>query len=231
MIDRAARAEVCAAFEVYFNKPEEIAQAATKLLAVETVDETVRYVLRVFAELIEDDLQLAYADKADWDYLQRLRLVLASDEELVVDRRYRWHVSQGMAAATLAILALLYWNVGVEWIVLAALGAAVGLGLNEWRNRVDEAEAAPDPFHCKPFKSLAELARARARAANFRKVRYPHEWKPGPAGPLTDLAWTLATSLTTRMFAPLFLLYLASPLLRDSTRVGPRRTQKCRMAE
>ncbi|MBL9092668.1 MAG: hypothetical protein JNL96_15720 [Planctomycetaceae bacterium] len=71
----------------------------------------------------------------------------------------------------------------------------------------------------------------RLRAIHPHKVRYPHEWKPEPGGPLTDLAWTLATSLTTRMFAPLFLLYLASPLLRDATRVGPRRTQKCRTAE
>jgi len=89
----------------------------------------------------------------------------------------------------------------------------------------DAGEHRPTSDHSR------HVAARRLRAIHLRKVRYPHKCKPEPAGPLTDLAWTLATSLTTRMFAPLFLLYLASLLLRDSTRVGPRRTQKCRMAE
>ena len=123
--------------------------------------------------------------REEWDYFQRLLLILESDAHLTETNVRRWSATQAVAAFGLILTILCGWGTfvesGFEWPLLAAfvpgfvLSAAVHLVNREARRR-GAAAGPPDPLYgvVAPFASVAELAEVH-RAAAFRKRRFPPE--------------------------------------------------------
>ncbi len=53
-------------------------------------DATVRHALDLLSSTFEDILDVSELEKSEWDYLQRVRLVLMSNAELNRQRRFLW---------------------------------------------------------------------------------------------------------------------------------------------
>ena len=91
MIDRSARDQVISAFEAYLDDQITAFEFDERLQEIESGDRTVNEVIRA-AWFHYDDCtdHKVHLSKPEWDYFQRLLLILASDAELSWSHSSRW---------------------------------------------------------------------------------------------------------------------------------------------
>jgi hypothetical protein len=144
--------------------------------AARTKDETVKHV----ADLLwyhYDDLEdhKVVASKAEWDFFQRLLLILKSDADLVEETgKRRWTARQAVAAVCLAIFGVAVartgWGYHLFWATIPLGGVSVLLKL--WHSSLEEPrlrQQAP----LIPFGSVSEMRSLRRKVRGFVKSRYP----------------------------------------------------------
>ncbi len=126
-------------------------------------------------ESYQDGLRdhLVVASKAQWDYFQRLLLVLESGcqlETVKLDSRAR----QFVAAASLALYGLAAFWVGWKPGSLMLLSIPFGLVLIlfGWAGRARSSQSANEAAIV-PFTSVYQIMQARRRLPGFTKQRYP----------------------------------------------------------
>jgi hypothetical protein len=137
-----------------------------------SADATLRWAVIEF----EDDCGMVPQDEW-WDYVQRYLLLLRSDAEMVVTRRYGW--GQALAIICGVGLAVGYATIwrGRGFLVWCIAGLVGGLiasvqtrseGRTWWPN---EALA--------PFETAGDMLRVLRTVPGFRKLRYPGTRHPG----------------------------------------------------
>lgn len=121
------------------------------------------------------DDHLVSLSKPEWDYFQRLLLLLASDCKVDTQTRRVWSLRQLVAAVSLILF--IYFAAETGWgrhlLVLAIPFGVISMLLcyvdREPRTQVDPYQ----PIIC-PFATLSDLEVA-YRSSQFRKTRYPKE--------------------------------------------------------
>ena len=111
-------------------------------------------------------------EKRDWDYIQRLLLLLSSDCQIETQFRSCWNWSQSLAAFGLVSEALLlglavFWG-QPEWMIVAIL-ALYGL-ISQIIERLRDREVSKEPYATvtHPFESIEQLAQV-YHSTDFKK--------------------------------------------------------------
>ncbi|MCG8653794.1 MAG: hypothetical protein MI861_28405, partial [Pirellulales bacterium] len=111
--------------------------------------------------------------KQQWDYFQRLLLVLASDCRVETESERKWSIKQLIAVVSLCGFAYfaLQSGWGYHLLILSIPFGIISIALSYW---CPQSNAKDDPYApiVFPFATFADLATA-YRSSGFRKTRYP----------------------------------------------------------
>jgi len=170
MIDRDARKKLVAALDAYMNEQTSSGQLQDILDGITTEDPTVQGVAEQLGFHVDYFREhKIVASKEEWDYFNRLRLLLQSDGEMKT--RFRWHWRQG--AAFLALTAFIGYIIVTGWgrhLLFAMIPLGLVSLLLTWLRfpvHVDKS--------LYPFPSIACLLKLRRRVKDFARRRYPAE--------------------------------------------------------
>lgn len=142
-----------------------------------TTDQTVKHVVDSLWHFYDDCKDhKVHLNKQEWDYVQRLRLLLESDAALEVSATRVWSWTQALAAIALAGFAWLAIQAGFgrQLLVVAIPFGVVSIAIAHHRGRMtlksqDGAETLD------PFSSFGQLRSVRRRVSHFRKQPYPSQ--------------------------------------------------------
>lgn len=218
MIDRAARDQVISAFEAYLDDRLTAFEFDDRLQAIESEDRTVNEVIHA-AWFHYDDCKdhKVRLSKLEWDYFQRLLLVLGSDAELTSSASRRWSWDHGMAWLAFVAFVGLSFVVGWGWHLVgwAVPFGIVSLGINRYR-RLREPVFEPRQAACTPFESFSQIRRVRSQFPGFRKRRYRSEVGDRKIRSEAEESFYRALSYGYWLvFSPLILLFQGFPSSSD----------------
>ena len=183
-------------------------------IASDSNDRTVERIAHLLWEHYDDiEDHKVVLSKEEWDYFQRLLLLLRSDAHLRVKTRGVWTSRQRLAAFGIAIFGFFLLELGWGW-QLTWVTIPLGLGsmlLSFWRNR-----STPRPSKrwvaLTPFVSVAQMLAIRRRVSDFSKRQYPPHLKHRRIRTLA-MEWLqdLHRWACWLVFSPLVLLWQAFP--------------------
>lgn len=177
MVERVARDKVADALEEYLDERITAFQFDELLgnIVEKTKDETL-HSLRLQLWFHYDDLidHKVVATKAEWDFFQRLLLLLRSDGCLEFTNARKWTVRNAIATGALACFLCVAVATGWGWhlAINAIPFGIVSVFLDKWRCEEGKADEDLVTF-LYPFSSLTDILRARRHAPFFAKRRYP----------------------------------------------------------
>jgi hypothetical protein len=177
MIDRAARDQVISAFEAYLDDQITAFEFDDRLQQIESKDRTVNEVIHA-AWFHYDDCKdhKVLLTKPEWDYFQRLLLILVSDAELSSSHSSRWSWDHLIAWLALAAFVGVAVVAGWDWhlILWAAPFGIVSILISIYRRR-REPEFGPRKVACTPFESVSQIRWLQRRFPRFQKRKYRFE--------------------------------------------------------
>lgn len=178
MIDYPARTRLCEAIDDYLNDRLSAFDFDQRLTDIQqaTADRTVHFVAHEVWCCYDDCKDHSVVlDKASWNAIQRLQLLLLSGQEIQVERQRFWHFSQCIAFVTLAAFGYVCSIDWRFWPLAALPGGVISIALSKWRERFHRSHEVTDPLHAWPFASPMSIARAYRRMVDFRKQRFRPE--------------------------------------------------------
>ena len=227
MMDRSARDRLAAAIEEFLSEDIGAFQFDDRIFALadETDDETVQEVA-LLLWFHYDDIKdhKAALSQVEWDYFQRLLLLLRSDASLTTDRHRRWTWRQPIALAAIVafICGISLIGFGLQLLLITIPLGVVSMLLSRWPT--EEAEPDPDDFFVRltPYSSVAQMLAVHRRVPDFRKRRYPGAIKARRirSSVANGLLW-LPASVMWLVFSPVVLLVQAFPQTQSKSRVVP----------
>jgi hypothetical protein len=166
------------------------------------------------------DDHLVCFTKQQWDYFQRLLLVLSSDCRIETHSQRRWSVRQLIAVLTLC--AFVYFAFQLGWgqhlLIVSIPFGLVSIALSFWRHR-DAPVLNPYAPVIFPFATFSDLATA-YHSTGFRKTRYPrHIGTRTIRSPFMARFWQLHTYTIWLILSPIPLLFQSLPDRQTETRV------------
>ena len=183
-------------------------------LRTATADGTVQFVVDSLWFHYDDCKDhLAGLSKPEWDYFQRLILLLESDAEIERLRQRRWSVRQVVAGIALIGFGLCVSRIGIGWHLLgfALLFGPVSILLSYWRN-CSERRQAEERLRLAPFS--VDL---RTACHPYGRLRLLEEEIPGWCqdqeihSRLMTMAVWLQTAVLWSFISPLILLFQTLP--------------------
>ncbi len=161
-----------------------------------------------------DDCVDHYAclSKEEWDYFQRLLLLLESDCAIETTRRRIWSVRQLLAAVALCVF--VYFAVHAGWgqhlLILAMPFGVISILLADAPRQTQVPDDPYEPI-IHPFASLSDLEAAYHSVA-FRKTQYPKHLRANIIrSPSMDRIHMLYSHVIWLMFSPIVLLFQTFP--------------------
>jgi hypothetical protein len=178
-------------------------------------DPVIRHVVYAVWYYYDDGVDhLVCLSKQEWDYFQRLLLVLASNcrIETETESKPQWSLKQLIAAMSLCMFGFLAVHVGwgYQLLVLSVPFGFISIALSFWQPKV---KPNPDPFASSifPFATFADLATA-YHSSGFRKTRYPkHISKRTIWSPFMKAIWRLNAYTMWLVLSPFPLLFQSFP--------------------
>jgi hypothetical protein len=226
MTDRKTRDRIADAISSYMNEEITAFQFDDVLArAMEgTDDKTARAVGHALWFHYDDckDHKIV-ASKEEWDYFNRLVLLLRSDGQLETVKSWRkWHPLQGVAAVLFIAFIVIAIRVGFgEHLFAYALPFGPPSMLIAWinsrrrRKTISTLEAALTPFH-----SVENLLSVRRQVDGFVRRRYPLSVTGRRIrDPIIDKLMWVPWSLAWCMFSPLPLFFQMLPDRESETRI------------
>lgn len=174
MIDRPSRDKVIELFEAYLDDRITAFEFDEKLSDIDSQDRTVNELISV-AWFYYDDCtdHKVHLSKVDWDFFQRLLLLLRSDAEVSFTIVRRWGWDHAVAWLALSLFVAEIFLVGWSWhLPLVAGNLSVAISL--YRRRKEPAPS-PGEMARMPFESLAQMLRLLRRVPEFKKRKYRPE--------------------------------------------------------
>ena len=172
MIDRAARDQVISAFEAYLDDQITAFEFDDRLQEIDSEDRTVIEVVRA-AWFHYDDCKdhKVHITKPEWDYFQRLLLILGTDAELSSSHSSRWSWDHLIAWLALVAFVGIAFVVGWGWhlILWEVPFGIVSILISIYRRR-REPEFGPREVACTPFESLSQIRWLRGGFRDFRSA-------------------------------------------------------------
>lgn len=184
--------------------------------------------VRVELWFLYDDLKdhTIVADKAMWDYLHRLLLLVRSDAQIETKFDRIWSGSQIIALALLITLGLVVVQFGWGqplWALTTLFAIASG-AIAWWRWHIPP-EPSEKELTLTPFSSVAELRAVRRTLRGFKKRPYPsslkHKRLRSPSIDAVQHIFFASVILPIfwLVFLPLILLWQTFPLRWETVRV------------
>jgi len=225
MVDRTSRDRLSELMRSYMDDQIDNIQLDETLheIGSQTEDQTVRTAVRELWFYYDDCKEhFVVASKEQWDFFNRLLLLLASDAEIAVAACRRWHPSQSIAAVSLILficLAILKgW--GRDLIGLAFPFGMVSMVLVWFNRRRRKRAIAADGAAVSPFPSFSVLRSVRRRVGGFAKIRYPREIAGRKVRGRIEqaLPWIIWIPVWL-IFSPVFLFFQMLPEKQSDTAV------------
>ncbi|MBL8812697.1 MAG: hypothetical protein JNM43_21205 [Planctomycetaceae bacterium] len=172
-------------------------------------DPVIRHVVQeVWYHYDDCDDHLVCFSKQQWDYFQRLLLVLSSNCRIETELHRHWSSKQLMAALSLCSFALMAMKSGwgSHLLILSIPFGLISMALSLWRPGVSTAS---DPYTqiIFPFATFSDLERAH-RSSGFRKTRYPkHIGTRQIRSPFMEGFWQLYSMIFCLVLSPIPLLF------------------------
>ena len=163
---------------------------------------------------------LVCLSKSQWDYFQRLLLVLASDCRIETQTERRWSCIQLMAAMALCgfVAVALRSGWGGHLLILSVPFGLISIGLSYWHRRIENNWDPYELIIC-PFATFADLEKA-YRSSTFRKTQYPKKLVDRKIrSPLLSMSGLLPTYALWLIYSPFVLLFQALPERHAQTRI------------
>jgi hypothetical protein len=184
-------------------------------IGARTKDETVKAVVDLFWYHYDDvEDHKVVASKEEWDYFQRLLLILKSDAEIVAEtEKRRWTARQVVAAVCLASfgLAVVKTGFGCHLLFVTIPLGLVSMLVAHWRSSV-EARRLHEQTALMPFGSVSELLSLRRKVNNFVKARYPARLGSRQIrSPVTSALMWLHFGVVWLIFSPVALVLQVLP--------------------
>jgi hypothetical protein len=222
MLDRPARAELINAISDYlgdrvtaFAFDEHINE-----IAHQTEDKTVRDIVSALWFHYDDcrDHNVVLA-KEEWDYFQRLMLVLASDSEIHTSSARCWSLHQAVAFAALACFGVLVLGFHVNYCLVALPFGVLSISLSRV-HKPSERQPGETDIALTPFDSFSEIRNALRRTPAFRKRRFPQSLVGRRIrGPVAARLVTVPAYILWLVAAPVVLLFQVLPDSRTELHV------------
>jgi hypothetical protein len=227
MIDRKARDAVAQAIRAFMR--EEITACQLDDALTEASKATDDKVVQMTVQALwyhYDDFKdhMIVASKVEWDYFNRLLLLLESDGEIETVKSGRiWHPLQALAGVLLLSFIVIAMRAGWgEHLFAYALPfgppsmALAWLNDRRWRCTHNPIKAA-----LTPFSSISSLLSIRRRVVHFERIRYPNAL----AGrrirtPMSDMLMRVPGVMLWCLFSPLVLLLQTLPETASETRIN-----------
>ena len=223
-IDRKARDNLAAVIEVFLAEDVGAFEFDDRINAVaaDTDDETVRAVVQLLWYHYDDIKDHTVAlSREEWDYFQRLLLLLRSTSSLQSDRRLRWTERQAIAIIAILAFADSAFLLGFGWQLLLVTIPVGVVSIALWRWSLRESESDDkELLRLTPFASFSELLAVHRTIPGYRKRRYPRSMKTRKIrGPIANAFLTIYWGAMWLMFSPAVLCYQALPKAQRATRV------------
>ncbi len=187
-----------------------------------TADGTVQFVVDSLWYHYDDCKDhLAGLSKPEWDYFQRLSLLLQSDAEIECVRQRHWSVRQAVAGVGLIAFGFCIFRCGIGWHLFgfALLFGPLSIVLAYWRNR-SEGRLAEEQLRLAPFSSISELSAVRKAVTGFSQKNYPADATTRRVhSRLVTMAVWLQTAVLWSFISPLILLFQSLPEKEIHTRI------------
>jgi hypothetical protein len=183
MIDREARNALLAAVDDYLRGAIKTFDFDECLVSIRTQDKTVResasLIWRFYDDIIDHPVKLT---RPQWNFCQRLRLILKSDAELSVHRTWNFTAFHAWALAAIIQLPIV--------LLLAGLGSmfclihiSIGVVFLWWVH--SEQKQPPPPTiiplaETFPFPDFSSMHSVFESAPTFQKMAYPRDLDPTP---------------------------------------------------
>jgi hypothetical protein len=231
-VDRAARTAVAEQIRRFLDERTSAFQFDEALDPFQaSSDPTVRFVART-VWFHYDDCQDHFVTlaKPEWDYFQRLLLLLESDQQIELVSVRRWSWTQLLALGCLAGFGWCVWRFGWGQHLLAfSIPFGIVSMIIAWLRARIRFRGAYDQILA-PFATFAELSTAYRTAAGFAKKRYPHGLaKRRIRSRVAEFGLRLQWYALWLMLSPIPLLVQTLPVSETRTRVKPAaRSQVCR---
>ena len=184
-------------------------------------DPVIMYVVdSVWYHYDDCDDHLVCFSKQQWDYFQRLLLVLASNCRVETEIERQWSVKQLIAAVSLCVF--VYCAVQVGWgrhlLIFSIPFGTISIALSFWQPRQKHI-LSPYAQNIFPFATFSDLATA-YRFSDFRKKKYPNcIGERRIRSPFMDMFWQLYAYTVWLLLAPIPLLFQTLPDTRTHTRI------------
>jgi len=140
----------------------------------QSADPTVRFVTdAVWYHYDDCDDHMVVLSKPEWDFFQRLLLLLESDQQIVTTSTRRWSWTQLVACTSLLAFGWCIWHFGCgqHLLVFSIPFGIVSIFVSFVRNRT--RSTGPYDYILVPFRTFSDLSAAHKSAAAFTKERYP----------------------------------------------------------
>jgi hypothetical protein len=226
MMDREARDDMSRALRAYMAEELTAFEFDETLARItdETRDETVHAVGQALWFHYDDcDDHKIVATKAEWDYFNRLLLILESGAEIETVRpSWRWHAGQAVAAASLAAFGCvaLWAGFGEHLLVYAVPFGLVSTLLARFNCRRRCKRVTAVEVALMPFPSVSSLLSVRRNVPDFVRRRYPKEIGGRRIrGPLLNTIVRVTSALMWLMFSPVVLFFQMLPERESETRI------------
>jgi hypothetical protein len=176
MIDRPARDELLRILDLFLADRIDNHACDTRIARVveNTRDRTVETVAeRIWGYYDDRKSHHVVLSKADWDGLQRLRLILSSNSH--VREAKQWHRSQILAFMLLTLMIVVCLQLGANIYALASfvLFGLTSICLSQWNETRRVAARGGLANQLDPFISTRQMLRVRRSVPKFHKIRYP----------------------------------------------------------
>jgi hypothetical protein len=213
MIDRIARNRLAQLIRRYLNDQITAFELDESLDAChDSKDDAVRFVADALWYYYDDyDDHLVVMSKPQWNYIQRLSLLLESDSKVTFTKSWRWTHSQILAA----VLFLLSMGVvaksgfGLHLLIFFIPYGIGSIAISHFRRPVKPT--GPYDAIVTPFESIGDL-RVALNAASYRKERYrAHLATRRIRSRSMDWFWLAYSYICWSMFAPIPLLFQCFP--------------------
>ena len=178
IVDRSARNRIAAEVRRFLDGEATAFEFDDAIFQIESNDPTVNDIVqRLWCHYDDCKDHHVTLSRPEWDYFQRLLLILESDHHIITERkRTHWGLTQFVALAALVGFALCVWQFGIgqQLLAIAIPFGMISMGISAWRR-----SSIPQPDNATialtPFSSLAEMRATYMSAGRFRKTQYRKE--------------------------------------------------------
>ena len=224
MIDRDARNDLAALIRRYLDEQIKAFDLDESLDCFRDSDDScVRFVATTMWYHYDDcNDHFIVASKPEWDYFQRLLLLLESNSTVIQERRRQWSATQLFAALLFAgcMWLAVRFGVGSHLLVFFIPFGLASIALSRFRRPL--VYRGPYDDIVSPFSSIKDLRIAYDSAHHFTKRQFPRRIDSRRIrSPLMTGFWTLHYYVMWAILAPAPLLVQCAPISFDYPRVKP----------